>query len=51
MYKVYGYFEVEHHDYPCMEYFISEKELKSFMFISEHATHAEAEAKIKELEG
>ena len=49
MYHVYGYFEVERHDCPFMEYYISTKEESLHYLMGTYATEAEAEKRVIEL--
>lgn len=48
---VYGTWEVEHHDFPVMDYFITHKMLedKCFYLCGVYDTLADARAKVKEL--
>lgn len=49
MFRIYGYWEVEHHDCPYMDYYISEEECPIHYLISEHTTREEAEEALRKL--
>lgn len=48
MYKVYGYWEVEHSDFPTMEYYITTRTvaIEGEILMGEYPTETEAKEKI-----